>query len=93
MIDLRSMRTGKEAGRIRITIKIGRDRIVAATAPGVTAGNPFESQPGSEHRAMGLDGFERIERTTGRESAMAKRPANESFRGRKHATIKAHAND
>ena len=90
---------GEEAGRIKITIRItikiknGRDRIVAATAPGVTTRNPFKGQPGSTQCAMGLNGFERIERATGGESATAKRPANESFRGRKHPTIKAHADD
>ena len=106
MIDLRSMlvrtsETGEETGRIKITIKItvkikikiGRDRIVAATAPGMATGNPFQGQPGSGQCAVGLNGFERIEGATWGESATAQRPANESFGGRKHPPIKAHAND
>src|SRR5476649_77433 len=66
--------TNKTRGCVRSAVKMGH-RIVALSAPGVTATKTPQSQPGPPKKTVPLERFEKVDRTGRLETASGARAA------------------
>ena len=66
-----------------------RDRVVAATAPRMTAADPFRGEITARDGTVQADGFNRVLRTGGRETAAARGTKEKKLRGRNRPAIRA----
>ena len=81
MIDVRSMKNlVLMAGTMNVAFLqpaptgfLGRNRVIAATAPGMTTADAFERQPGSGQGAVRLKRFQRVLRAAWIEPATGER--------------------
>jgi hypothetical protein len=69
------------------------NRVVTATAPWMTAANPFRRQRGSGKRAVQLQGFNRVLRASRRETAAGSRAKQKNLRGRNRPAIQPDCSD